>query len=195
MPCKIDGEVKGIKIRPDRRGAAAPGRQSGAVRRPGLDRRTGPRHAGRRHRQPGERAGRQGVAGPGLQPAGRPDRRPRAGAMPRSAGRSIASRPSFESLSPKTEQFETGIKVIDLLTPFVRGGKIGLFGGAGLGKTVILTGADRPHRDGAQRLLGLRRRRRAHPRGERPLAGNAGSQDRQHGQVGHRQHGHGASAR
>ncbi len=43
------------------------------------------------------------------------------------------------SLSPKTEQFETGIKVIDLLTPFVRGGKIGLFGGAGLGKTVILT--------------------------------------------------------
>jgi F-type H+-transporting ATPase subunit beta len=47
--------------------------------------------------------------------------------------------PSFESLSPKTEVFETGIKVVDLLTPFVRGGKIGLFGGAGLGKTVILT--------------------------------------------------------
>jgi len=47
--------------------------------------------------------------------------------------------PPFESLSPKTEIFETGIKVVDLLTPFVRGGKIGLFGGAGLGKTVILT--------------------------------------------------------
>ncbi len=47
--------------------------------------------------------------------------------------------PAFDDLSPKTEQFETGIKVIDLLTPFVRGGKIGLFGGAGLGKTVILT--------------------------------------------------------
>src|SRR5437764_11314180 len=47
--------------------------------------------------------------------------------------------PNFEDLSPKTEQFETGIKVIDLLTPFVRGGKIGLFAGAGLGKTVILT--------------------------------------------------------
>ncbi len=46
--------------------------------------------------------------------------------------------PDFEALSPKTEVFETGIKVIDLLTPFVRGGKIGLFGGAGLGKTVIL---------------------------------------------------------
>jgi F-type H+-transporting ATPase subunit beta len=47
--------------------------------------------------------------------------------------------PRFDELSPKTEQFETGIKVVDLLTPFVRGGKIGLFGGAGLGKTVILT--------------------------------------------------------
>ncbi|MFO0961212.1 MAG: F0F1 ATP synthase subunit beta [Isosphaeraceae bacterium] len=46
--------------------------------------------------------------------------------------------PAFENLSPKTEVFETGIKVLDLLTPFVRGGKIGLFGGAGLGKTVIL---------------------------------------------------------
>ncbi len=47
--------------------------------------------------------------------------------------------PAFDNLSPKTELFETGIKVVDLLTPFVRGGKIGLFGGAGLGKTVILT--------------------------------------------------------
>jgi F-type H+-transporting ATPase subunit beta len=47
--------------------------------------------------------------------------------------------PDLEDLSTKTELFETGIKVIDLLTPFVRGGKAGLFGGAGLGKTVILT--------------------------------------------------------
>ncbi|RIK80666.1 MAG: F0F1 ATP synthase subunit beta [Planctomycetota bacterium] len=47
--------------------------------------------------------------------------------------------PNLEHLSTKTELFETGIKVIDLLTPFVRGGKAGLFGGAGLGKTVILT--------------------------------------------------------
>ena len=46
--------------------------------------------------------------------------------------------PAMENLSTKTEVFETGIKVIDLLTPFVRGGKAGLFGGAGLGKTVIL---------------------------------------------------------
>jgi F-type H+-transporting ATPase subunit beta len=47
--------------------------------------------------------------------------------------------PQVTDLSTKTELFETGIKVIDLLTPFVRGGKAGLFGGAGLGKTVILT--------------------------------------------------------
>jgi F-type H+/Na+-transporting ATPase subunit beta len=47
--------------------------------------------------------------------------------------------PAFAELSSKTELFETGIKVIDLLTPLVRGGKAGLFGGAGLGKTVILT--------------------------------------------------------
>jgi F-type H+/Na+-transporting ATPase subunit beta len=46
--------------------------------------------------------------------------------------------PPFSELSAKTELFETGIKVIDLLTPLVRGGKAGLFGGAGLGKTVIL---------------------------------------------------------
>jgi F-type H+-transporting ATPase subunit beta len=47
--------------------------------------------------------------------------------------------PALADLSAKTELFETGIKVVDLLTPFVRGGKAGLFGGAGLGKTVILT--------------------------------------------------------
>jgi len=46
--------------------------------------------------------------------------------------------PPFADLTPKSEMMETGIKVIDLLAPFVRGGKIGLFGGAGLGKTVIV---------------------------------------------------------
>jgi F-type H+-transporting ATPase subunit beta len=47
-------------------------------------------------------------------------------------------RPDFVNLEPKTEIFETGIKVVDLIAPFVRGGKIGLFGGAGVGKTVII---------------------------------------------------------
>ena len=45
--------------------------------------------------------------------------------------------PSFEELSTKTEIFETGIKVVDLIAPMLKGGKVGLFGGAGVGKTVI----------------------------------------------------------
>ncbi|HEX8552626.1 MAG TPA: F0F1 ATP synthase subunit beta [Abditibacteriaceae bacterium] len=47
--------------------------------------------------------------------------------------------PKFEELSPTIEPFETGIKVIDLLEPYPRGGKVGLFGGAGVGKTVLIT--------------------------------------------------------
>jgi F-type H+-transporting ATPase subunit beta len=46
--------------------------------------------------------------------------------------------PPFDQLEPKTEMFTTGIKVLDLLTPYVNGGKIGLFGGAGVGKTVLI---------------------------------------------------------
>src|SRR3954469_5775177 len=46
--------------------------------------------------------------------------------------------PAFDNLSPTTEIFETGIKVIDLIAPYVRGGKVGLFGGAGVGKTVLI---------------------------------------------------------
>jgi F-type H+-transporting ATPase subunit beta len=46
--------------------------------------------------------------------------------------------PPLDQLEPRTEMFVTGIKVIDLLTPYVRGGKIGLFGGAGVGKTVLI---------------------------------------------------------
>jgi F-type H+/Na+-transporting ATPase subunit beta len=46
--------------------------------------------------------------------------------------------PAFDQLESKTVMFETGIKVIDLLTPYVQGGKIGLFGGAGVGKTVLI---------------------------------------------------------
>ena len=46
--------------------------------------------------------------------------------------------PEFDQLESKTEMLETGIKVLDLLTPYVTGGKIGLFGGAGVGKTVLI---------------------------------------------------------
>ena len=48
------------------------------------------------------------------------------------------SPPQFQNLEPKTEIFETGIKVVDLLAPYVKGGKTGLFGGAGVGKTVVI---------------------------------------------------------
>ncbi|CCM61818.1 MULTISPECIES: F0F1 ATP synthase subunit beta [Candidatus Neomicrothrix] len=47
--------------------------------------------------------------------------------------------PAFDTLEPKAQMFETGIKVLDLLTPYLQGGKIGLFGGAGVGKTVLIT--------------------------------------------------------
>ncbi len=62
------------------------------------------------------------------------------GAIPATAERWPIHRPApaFVDLEPKTEMFETGIKVIDLLTPYVKGGKIGLFGGAGVGKTVLI---------------------------------------------------------
>ena len=46
--------------------------------------------------------------------------------------------PEFDELNVKTEVFETGIKVVDLIAPFVKGGKVGLFGGAGVGKTVLI---------------------------------------------------------
>ncbi|MCR4316394.1 MAG: F0F1 ATP synthase subunit beta [Planctomycetes bacterium] len=49
-----------------------------------------------------------------------------------------ASAPKLEDLNPQTQIFETGIKVVDLLAPYIKGGKTGLFGGAGVGKTVIL---------------------------------------------------------
>ncbi len=59
---------------------------------------------------------------------------------PKFEGRQPIHKPTvkFEDLEPKTELFETGIKVIDLLAPYVKGGKTGLFGGAGVGKTVII---------------------------------------------------------
>src|SRR5699024_3519785 len=48
--------------------------------------------------------------------------------------------PQFEDLTTDTEILETGIKVVDLLAPYIKGGKIGLFGGAGVGKTVLIQG-------------------------------------------------------
>lgn len=66
---------------------------------------------------------------------GRPDRRSRPGRCQRQLEIHRAA-PSYEDQSPATELLETGIKVIDLMCPFAKGGKVGLFGGAGVGKTV-----------------------------------------------------------
>ncbi len=71
--------------------------------------------------------------------------------------------PAFDQLESKTQMFETGIKVIDLLTPYVLGGKIGLFGGAGVGKTVPHPGDDPARGAGSRWCVGVRRCRRAHP--------------------------------
>ena len=54
--------------------------------------------------------------------------------------------PEFDDQETKVQTLETGIKVVDLLAPYARGGKIGLFGGAGVGKTVIIHGVDQQHR-------------------------------------------------
>ena len=67
----------------------------------------------------------------------------------------IARRRALKSSPPNSQMFETGIKVIDLLEPYLRGGKIGLFGGAGVGKTVIIHGADQQHRHEARRRVGV----------------------------------------
>ena len=71
--------------------------------------------------------------------------------------------PDFDALEPSARMFETGIKVIDLLTPYVAGGKIGLFGGAGVGKTVLITEMINRVASAARWRVGVRRRRRAHP--------------------------------
>ena len=80
--------------------------------------------------------------------------------------------PAFEELEPTTEVLETGIKVIDLLAPYVKGGKVGLFGGAGVGKTVVILELIHSHCHPPRRHLGVRRRGRAYPRGQRPLPGH-----------------------
>ena len=81
-----------------------------------------------------------------------------------------APAPSYVDQSTEAEILVTGIKVVDLLAPYAKGGKIGLFGGAGVGKTVLIHGADQQRRQGAWRLLGVCRRWRAHPRGQRSLS-------------------------
>ena len=67
------------------------------------------------------------------------------------------SAPPFDQLESKTQMFETGIKVVDLLTPYVQGGKIGLFGGAGVGQDGAHPGDDLPRRRELRWRVGVRR--------------------------------------
>ena len=134
-----------------------------------LDRRSGARHGGGRHRRADLGAGRRGRPRTHLQPARRADRRQGPGQDREDLPASIARRPRSRTRRPSIQIFETGIKVVDLLAPYQKGGKVGLFGGAGVGKTVHPPGADPQHRHRARRLLGVRRRGRAHARGQRPL--------------------------
>ena len=80
--------------------------------------------------------------------------------------------PSYEDQAATTELLETGIKVIDLIMPIAKGGKVGLFGGAGVGKTVTLMELIKQHRQRARWLLGIRRCGRAYSRGQRLLPRN-----------------------
>ena len=145
-----------------------------------------PRHGRARHRRAGHRAGRQGDARPRVQPARRADRQPRPGRPPRSAGRSTASRRSSSTSPRRPKCSRPASRSSTCSRPFLRGGKAGLFGGAGLGKTVVIQEliARIAQQHGGYSVL--RRRRRTHPRRERPLAGNAGGEDRQHRQARHR---------
>ena len=120
------------------RGAAAPGRRPRPRRRDGLDRRP-------RAREPTSSTRRAPISVPvGDATLGRLwnvlgdpiDGKGDAAATERWPIH--RDPPDFPDLSPKVEIFETGIKVVDLIAPYVRGGKIGLFGGAGVGKTVLI---------------------------------------------------------
>ena len=82
--------------------------------------------------------------------------------------------PDVEDLTPTREILETGIKVVDLLAPYAKGGKVGLFGGAGVGKTVLIQELIHNIARGARRAVGVLRRGRALARGQRPLGRDEG---------------------
>ena len=147
---------------PHLRGSAAARRWRGAHHCDGFFRRPAPRDEGCEHRQADLRAGRHGHARPHHGRARSPDRRRRPGSRPTSCVAIHQKAPKFDELSPSVELLETGIKVIDLICPFAKGGKVGLFGGAGVGKTVnmmeLINNIAKQHGS-----VGVRRRGRAYP--------------------------------
>ena len=78
--------------------------------------------------------------------------------------------PSYMDQSTEAQVLVTGIKVVDLLAPYAKGGKIGLFGGAGVGKTVLIMELINNVAKAAWRLFGVCWSWRAYPRGQRPLS-------------------------
>ena len=106
--------------------------------RHGHHRRPGARPGSHRHRRADHGAGRPGTLGRIMNVIGEPVDEARPGRTPRHARRSISDAPLFADQSTEAEILVTGIKVVDLLAPYAKGGKIGLFGGAGVGKTVLI---------------------------------------------------------
>ncbi len=90
------------------------------------------------HRRPDHGAGGRRGQGARVQRARRPTGRDAASLEVKDRWSIHRDPPAFDQLEPRTQILETGIKVLDLLTPYVQGGKIGLFGGAGVGKTVLI---------------------------------------------------------
>ena len=141
---------------PGSRSGAASGREHGALRRHGHDGRAW--CAARRWSTPPtpspcrsatETLGRiMNVVGDPVDEA-RPHRVP----SPPSAPSTSAGARAFIDQSTDTEILVTGIKVVDLLAPYAKGGKVGLFGGAGVGKTVHDHGADQQHRQGSMAAI------------------------------------------
>ena len=120
------------------RGPAAPRRRPRSRGGHGRDRRAAPRRPGGRHRRADHGARRRGDPGPDLQPARRADRRGRRGRGRRALADPPPGARASRTSTPTQEILETGIKVVDLLAPYAKGGKVGLFGGAGVGKTVLI---------------------------------------------------------
>ena len=124
-----------------------------------------------RHRRADQRAGRRGHARPHLQRARRDDRQgDDAASRPRRAGRSTAMPPAFDTSRRRPRSSRPASRSSTCSPRTCKGGKIGLFGGAGVGKTVLIQELINNIATAARRLLGVRRRGRAHARGQRPLA-------------------------
>ena len=141
------------------------GEFDGAHRRHGYERRPRARSGGHRYRSADCRSGRRRHARPHHQCHRRSGGRGRS-VQAHGTSRHPSADSGYTDQSTEAQILITGIKVVDFLAPYARGGKIGLFGGAGVGKTVHHPGADQQCREGARRLLGVCRCRRTHARGQ-----------------------------